>query len=244
VAGELDTGNGQLVIAVQAIDGTNQQALTQASTTYIDVWPAWSHDGQRIAWIRSAEPATVARVHTAAVDQAQTGLWLMNADGSGQTLVANTSDATGPLSWSPDGSRIAFTACSPSTEGCTTSVVAISTDGTKRQTLVAGQDPADPVWSPDGTEIAYDQAGSLYQIHPDGTGLGKLLDSTAVTPPNSSVSLTPAAWYPDGSQLIVDTNEVDTNGLTLNQILIIAKDGQSGRRFPVRAESTALGVAA
>ena len=242
VVGEADTGNGQLAIGLQGSDGSNPVLLTQPSSSYIDTWPAFSHNGQRIAWIRTVASAGTARAHATAVDQATSGLWIMNADGSGQSLVPNTFDATGPISWSPDGSRVGFTACSPSSQGCTTSVVAISTDGSKRQTLVAGMDPADPVWSPDGTEVLYDQGGSIFQIHPDGTGLTKLIDASAVTPANSTVDLVPVAFYPDGSQIILDAHETDTNGMILDEILVGSKDGLTVRRFPVRTESSALGV--
>ena len=240
VAGELDTGNGQLVIATEGVNGSNPHTLTQPSAAYIDTFPAFSHDGQRIAWIRTVQSATGARA--AAVDQATSGVWIMNSDGSGQSLLPDTADATGPVTWAPDGSRVAFTACSPSAEGCTTSVVAISTDGTKRQTLVAGQDPADPVWSTDGTEIIYDQGGSLFQIHPDGTGLTHFLDASVLTPSNATVTLTPVAWYPDSSQVVVNASETDTNGLTVDEILMLTKDGLSVRRLPVRTESSALAV--
>ncbi|MHB8467418.1 MAG: TolB family protein, partial [Acidimicrobiales bacterium] len=116
--GESDTGRGQLAIGIQGVDGSNPRLLTQPSTAYIDTSPAWSRNGQRIAWIRTTQGAATAGAHAAAVDQATSGLWIMNADGSGQTHVDNTFDATGQISWSPDGSRVAFTACSPSTEGC------------------------------------------------------------------------------------------------------------------------------
>ncbi len=74
-----------------------------------------------------------------------------------------------------------------------------------RLTFTAGNDQV-PVWSPDGTRIAYtnDSSGSwnLYQVASDGSTPGEeLLASSADDTPNS--------WSPDGSRLLFTRSAAD-----------------------------------
>lgn len=57
----------------------------------IDAFPAWSPDGDHIAFISSREGIA--------------DVWLMDSDGQG--LQRLTDEGTGPLAWSPDGQRLA-----------------------------------------------------------------------------------------------------------------------------------------
>ena len=60
----------------------------------LDGSPSWSPDGGRIAF-----------------DSLRDGngeIYVMNADGSGQTRLTDDPGFDGSASWSPDGSRIAF----------------------------------------------------------------------------------------------------------------------------------------
>jgi dipeptidyl aminopeptidase/acylaminoacyl peptidase len=84
----------------------------------------------------------------------QCDVWVMNADGSGQTNLTNTTDRNevGPA-WSPDGSRIAFF------EGWTTyTLMVMDADGanqTAHPTVLSSPSSATPTWSPGGTQIAF-----------------------------------------------------------------------------------------
>jgi dipeptidyl aminopeptidase/acylaminoacyl peptidase len=68
-------------------DGTGLRRLTDGMD------PIWSPDGQRIAFARWRDPR---------------GIWVVNADGSGEQLLFPWSEARWP-SWSPDGGQILFT---------------------------------------------------------------------------------------------------------------------------------------
>ena len=122
-------------------------------------YPTWSADG-RIVY-RSTAP--------------QTGIAIMNNDGSGYRMVAGDGSATAPAV-SPDGSTIAFM----STRGgswdiCT---IGVNGDGLAKVTV----DPADdglPTWSPDGRSLAFvsTRGGewAIWNVRPDGSGLQKLI---------------------------------------------------------------------
>src|SRR5205823_4890157 len=89
---------------------------------------------------------------------------------------------------SPDGSLVAFDALAkpfPRTEG-TLDVVAA--DGTGLRPLGRG---ASASWSPDGREIAFASADSVYAVHPDGSGLRRI--ATGSDP----------AWSPTGTWIAV-----------------------------------------
>ncbi len=62
----------------------------------VDTAPAWSPDGRQIAFFRSVLS-----------DTTQSGVFVMNADGSGLRRVAPAPNVSG-VSWSPDGTRIAL----------------------------------------------------------------------------------------------------------------------------------------
>jgi Tol biopolymer transport system component len=79
-------------IYVMNIDGTGLQQLTDNDIR--DNQPEWSPDGSKIAFVKK-----------------DLEIWVMNADGSSEKLLADDFDGLASLhpSWSPDGSMIAFT---------------------------------------------------------------------------------------------------------------------------------------
>ncbi len=110
-------------------------------------------------------------------------IYVMNADGSGQArLTYHKADDNWP-SMSPDGMRIVFVsdrdepnplACSLK-NGCNTELYMVNTDGTglMRLTDNPGRESF-PVWSPDGTQIAFhsnrDTIGDVFVMNIGGSG--------------------------------------------------------------------------
>jgi Tol biopolymer transport system component len=94
-------------IWVMNADGTSPEQMTETSSMIHNVSPTWSPDSTRIAYstveCTPAEPP-------ACGEPIASGLHVMNADGTEKTLLLNEGNQirSGQLSWSPDGTRIAF----------------------------------------------------------------------------------------------------------------------------------------
>jgi tol-pal system beta propeller repeat protein TolB len=144
-------------------------------------------------------------------------VYVIGANGRGlRRLTQGEGDHFGDVSWSPDGTRIAFTCCG--TGGQT--IWLIRPDGRGRTRVVdhAGQ----PVWSPDGHRIAFvsfrDGDPEIASIRPDGSGLAQLTH-------NAGEDVDPA-WAPDGER-IAFTSKRDGHA----QIYVMASDGSGQRRL-------------
>jgi len=120
-------------------DGTGQVNLT--NTAAAENNPAWSADGNEIAFDRVVGPGFNRQV------------FVMYADGTGVTPVPNTSGGEDPA-WSPDGTQLAYADVGAGM------IVKINRDGTAKTFLgLPGEAPADPEWSPDGAKIAFTDDG-------------------------------------------------------------------------------------
>lgn len=144
--------------------------------------PAWSADGTKIVFRRRKVPGGTG----------SEGIWIMKSNGDAATKVPNTNWAAGYPSLSPDGTMIAY---SNESDG---RVYTIKTDGTSKTPLTGTAGNATPVWSPDGTEIAFvshrDGDNEIFVMNADGTG------ETRVT--SNSVPDDYPDWSPDGTQLV------------------------------------------
>jgi Tol biopolymer transport system component len=82
-------------------------------------------------------------------------VYVMNADGSGQTNISGSAANDGQPSWSPDGTKIATSDRDPPGKG---SIYVMNANGSNQTRLTfSGSDVIDdqPVWSPNGTMIAF-----------------------------------------------------------------------------------------
>jgi Tol biopolymer transport system component len=126
-------------------------------------------------------------------------IYSMNADGSGQTNLANNAAADLAPAWSPDGTKIAFT----SFRDGNAEIYTMNADGTG-QTRLTNNTAIDsnPTWSPDSSEILFRSdrdAGDyeIYSMNANGAGQTNLTNSPGVDDA--------PAWSPDGSKIAFET---------------------------------------
>jgi TolB protein len=169
--------------------------------------PAWSPDGQQIAFYSERD--------------GRGDIYVMNADGSGEQRLTDTAADEGYPSWSPDGRTITF----DSDRDGNFEIYAMDADGGNLRRIT--NHPARDVsasWAPDGSEIAFmsDRGGSgfdIYVMRPDGTGIEKR-------------TTTGTSWFPvfspDNTRLAFHIGR---------DVHIAARDGSSLTRLTVDPEN-------
>jgi Tol biopolymer transport system component len=171
-------------LTVRMDDGTQVGAAT---------YPTWSPNGKQLAFIAVRTPS----------DGEPIWLFVVNADGSGGKAiapVANTTDlstAGGTLSWSPDGSEIAYTAG----VGYSRAVNVASVEPFHWRSLFV--DGYDPAWSPDGRWIVFGSDYGLEAVDPEGFNRRSLVPG---------VYAVRTDWSPDGSKLLFDNRRPEVGG--------------------------------
>ena len=191
-------------------DGTNPRRITE--NTYSDGFPSLSSDGRRIVFdsnrLRAeGEPLNIS------------GLFVMNADGTGQTSLVRGSSAT----WSPDGKSIAFHASASGTGPPINSLPGAATTDSDifvmnvddflnkglRPKNITNNPPAiddDPDWSPRGRQIIFTShavtdntdnhvTAEIYMIDADGKR-----KPTRLT--NNTEEERAPSWSPDGKRIV------------------------------------------
>jgi Tol biopolymer transport system component len=135
-------------------DGGGLTRLTHSDDTTVEIDPAWSPDGKRIAFAK-----TVLRVRDEAdivrngVYLKEVGIHLISADGSEERKVTDSGRSP---DWSPSGEKLAFVKAGE--------VYSVDADGTNliQLTEEGGEEPS---WSPNGKWIAF-------EADRDGQGTG------------------------------------------------------------------------
>jgi TolB protein len=155
------------------------------SRTRADDFPAWSPDGRRLAF---------------AVEESRPRLYVTRADGAGRRpITPRRGYACYWLSWSPHGSRVAYTLNADCGGGM--SIRVVDADGSGDKLLVRGEGNLDPVWSPDGKTVlytAYGGARASLLVVDAGGGRGKPIPGAIVRSPIGLPMWPAAAWSRDG----------------------------------------------
>ena len=207
----LSRRDGDFDVYVMNADGSGQRRLTRGArlgTTACGPLcgtptSAWSPDGRKVVF-QSRHDGNL-------------GLDVVNADGSGQRMLARNGDAP---AWSPDGRQIAFLYSSK--------IYVMNANGSEHRNLTRPPKPgrsAFLAWSPDGRKLAFLHAGCgdvcflVSVMNANGSGerkLGLPLIGYA----------SPPVWSPDGRKIaFVGGSNGNSHVYTMNA------DGSGQRRL-------------
>lgn len=149
--------------------------------------PFWSADGSRLVFEALGNNSDTAPTYS--------NLFVVNSDGSAPRKITNGGEDPAKLDyhaseWSPDDKKVSFYACSRRFGWCR--IGTVNPDGTGRRFLTSDDKSAfSPVWSGDGSKIAYVQGRSgsnIFVMNPDGSAKKQLTEMKG--------SESEAAWIP------------------------------------------------
>jgi TolB protein len=105
---------------------------------------------------------------TLAYDTDGGGIQLVDGAGGRRRELRGTRTAI-DLAWSPDGSRLAFTAVTTEGGNPYADIWEIHADGSDLRRLTRNRSSSSPFWSPDGRFIYYGGGAGTWQMRPDGS---------------------------------------------------------------------------
>ncbi len=207
-------------------DGKGLQQVTRPPEGTGDHQPAWSPDRRRIAFYRLVPAGEDWRGDTVY----RSDLMVMNADGSALRRLLPGSSAGHPAyreppAWSPDGTWLALP-----TYARTERIAKIRADGSGLRTVVTGPDADNPVWSPTGREIAFNQwiaqdERTWYFVVSANGGRPRLLIPSLT----SGDTYWPLAWSPNGRKIAFFSQASTLDGPTW--LHVANRDGSGLRKL-------------
>ena len=142
--------------------------------------------------VQAGFPGTNGKIAFDKLTGAFTDIYMMNANGSGETPLTTNPASDNSPAWSPDGTRIAFA----STRDGNSEIYVMNADGSGQTRLTSNSaNDGNPAWTPDGSRIAFhsDRDGNfeIYVMTAAGAGQTRLTFG-------ATSDLEPA-WSPDGT---------------------------------------------
>jgi Tol biopolymer transport system component len=238
----------RLRLFVMNADGSGRHLLpvpSPGSLRFEDWAPAWSPDGNRIAFTRTIwhEKAD----HSGTTDLARSAIYVLDLLRGGLRRVTTLSDSgelPAYVTWSPDGRRLAYlgSGFGPYALGGFSFLCAglhvINADGTGDHILAAASRTPkactavwEPAWSPDGDWIAFARSTpspgggiDLYLISSNGEQLHRLTHQPQV------ISVSPS-WSADGKRIAFAFGRRDRGGPgpggpnRVRTVVVIDRDG-------------------
>jgi Tol biopolymer transport system component len=183
------------------------------------LWASWSPDGSRLAFIEDRPGPRYAVV-------------ISDADGTRRVTIVEeeATGAVGPdlidVSWSPDGTRIAYSGRVVERGVARRTILIVNSDGSGQPAALDGLWTS-VSWSPDGDRLlalgfpheGHEGQFDLYAIRPDGSDPVRLTDDEATQHEPS--------WSPDGSRIVFATGESDLS----QDVYVMNADGSDVRRL-------------
>ena len=223
----LSDRDGKSDIYVMNDHGENIRRLTDTPFTQLDL--AWSPDGMQIAFatdLNSSEKGTPQQVD----------IFIMNADGSGQTNLTEHPALDVDPSWSPDGKFIAF--ASGRDDGLDIYTIEIKTRKVRR--LTNDTHSINPNWSPDGKYIVYEhilpgRGRHIFFMNTDGSHDRQLLRKLRQPQFGDATifSFNPQ-WSPDNEHVLYKESEFRSGvGRKANTVIVVDKHGRTPKTLKI-----------
>lgn len=204
-------------IRVMNPDGSGVAILMDdpADGPFSHTLPAWSPDGDRIAFSSSRA--------------GNRDIYVVSSDGTGLTRLTSDPATDDAPDWSADGTRIVFS--SERGQGWA-DIYVMNADGSDVQRLT--NDPAwdgYPAWSPDGTKIVFasdrdSPTGDIHVMNTDGSAITRLT--------HDPITEDMPDWSPDGTMIAYHAHDVgypvdDTGGL--GGVWVMNSDGSAATQL-------------
>ena len=181
-------------IYVMNSDGSGVKRLTSSDTP--EYTSKWSPDGTKIAFDSDRD--------------GNREIYIMNTDGSDQRrLTFNATSDNGPVSFSPDGMRLAYARNASENGGGVYNfdIFVMNSDGSDvRQLTTDPEFDAEPLWSPDGSTIYFTSGRKssfeVFAIGADGSGEVNVSNT-------ADASDGPFGFSADGKQIFCTSNSPD-----------------------------------
>lgn len=216
-----DFNSGQ-IYAVNP-DGSGLNQLTQTDQNHVADFPSWSPDGAHVLF---------SRYRAGNFGTNASRIWIMNADGSGESRVANDTDGFRDYApkYTPDSSHIVFARCKPNDGVC--AIWKMRADGTHKQALTPfvhshSNEAVDfsPSISPNGKRVAFARFDSdgfvarIFLIGIDGS------NPRPISPPRLEAFA--PDWSPHGQRLTFSSN----GGRSGSSVFTMRADGTGVMRL-------------
>ena len=144
--------------------------------------------------------------YVASFGTASSEIYTVRSDGTGAVQLTNDLGRNTDPSWSPDGTRIAYT---NERDGARAIYVMNENGSDVKRLTPLTQDSFDPTWSPDGTRIAFvsvrDANPDVYVMNADGSGELRLTTNPTID--------TDPAWSPDGTRIAFSSDRAGTHDI-------------------------------
>ncbi len=199
-----------LQLYIMNADGSDQHRLFEEVRPWDNWTPAWSPDGTRIAFQVNRD------VRVNGFD-----VYVVNADGTDERLLAGGPGDQYHPSWSPDGKKVVYV-----NRGMDDSEIwVVNADGSDAHPITDNDsNEAYPRWSPDGEWILFqtdrDAVWRLYRMRPDGS------DVEMVSIPGLGQDVM-GTWSPDGKFIAFSSNRANHDW----ELYIMPVGGNSFKRL-------------